>query len=155
MPYCASCVVQIKTRHQLHHTHALKTDYLLRFRSVPLKPSGPQQLPIVTHSLGQISAPSCGNIMYLLDAGPTVCFPEMLVVILDHLCLSWSLSLLLCWFHSMFAAMRRGRSFLIDSQAGLLVCLLLFIHFPLKHWRLLNTYLPFCLRKSQRAVKKG
>lgn len=115
MPYCASCVVH---RHQLHHTHALKTDHLLPFRSVPLKPSGPQQLPIVTHSLGQMSAPSCGNIIYLLDAGRR-CFPEMLVVILHHLCLSWSLSLLSCWFHSMFAAMRRGRSFLIDSQASI------------------------------------
>lgn len=72
MPYCASCVVH---RHQLHHTHALKTDHLLPFRSVPLKPSGPQQLPIVTHSLGRMSAPSCGNIIYLLDAGPTV-FPR-------------------------------------------------------------------------------
>lgn len=118
MPYCASCVVQIKTRHQLHHTHALKTHYLLPFRSVPLKPSGPQQLPTVTHSLGQIPAPSCGNIIDLLDAGPTVFPREACCDSGSSLLTLVSLSPLVCWFHSMFAAMRRGRSFLIDSQAS-------------------------------------
>lgn len=60
----------------------------------------------------------CGNIIDLLDAGPTVFPREACCDSGSSLLILVSLSPLLCWFHSMFAAMRRGRSFLIDSQAS-------------------------------------